>query len=354
VWWRSHAVEAQHKVRLLGMLRRERSAATGDELGFEQAAGVPTGADSAPGFRHDALLYDSPADLVAVAAPFLLEGLATGDGAVIAVGPEATDALRDAVGSDPRVLVLERHALYRTRTPTAITTFRGLGEQAHRGRRVRVVGEVDFGTSAADQHEWQRYEAVINSAFASSPLWGLCVFDTAQPEPVLATARATHPHLVTAAGRATNGSYVDPAAYLAGLSSPDEPLERTRPTFTADDVTHFASLRRTVAGHLAAVDAPEDLAEDFLLAVYEMASNAVRHGQSPAGLRLWATPGTVVCTISDSGPGAADPFAGYGPAHGEDLSAGGMGLWLARQLCDHVTLRRDEHGSSVRLATHWG
>ena len=60
-----------------------------------------------------------------------------------------------------------------------------------------------------------------------------------------------------------------------------------------------------------------------------------------------------VCTIRDAGAGPADPFAGYRPAHGEDLSAGGMGLWLARQLCDHVVLRRDERGSSVRLATGW-
>ncbi|WP_041795417.1 sensor histidine kinase [Modestobacter italicus] len=309
--------------------------------------------DASPGFRHDALLYDSPADLVAVAVPFLLEGLAAGDGAVIAAGPEATDALRDAVGDHPLVLVLERHALYRARTPTAIKTFRGLGEQASLGRRVRVVGEVDFGTTTADRHEWQRYEAVINSAFASAPLWGLCVFNTSQPEPVLATARATHPQLVTAAGRATNDGYVDPAAYLAGLSTPVEPLERTPPTFSADDVTHFAALRRIVTGHLTEVAAPEDLAEDFLLAVDEMTSNAVRHGQPPASLRLWATPGTLMCTIADSGPGPVDPFAGYGPAHGEDLSAGGMGLWLAHQLCDHVALSRDEHGSSVRLTTHW-
>jgi anti-sigma regulatory factor (Ser/Thr protein kinase) len=68
---------------------------------------------------------------------------------------------------------------------------------------------------------------------------------------------------------------------------------------------------------------------------------------------LWIEPGTLVCTIRDSGPGWDDPFAGYGPAHGKDLSHGGMGLWLARQLCDHVTIRRDEGGNSVRLTSHW-
>ena len=49
------------------------------------------------------------------------------------------------------------------------------------------------------------------------------------------------------------------------------------------------------------------------------------------------------------GPGFDDPFAGYGPAHGEDLSRGGMGLWLARQLCDHVDITHDDEGVRVRL-----
>ncbi|MGY1825781.1 anti-sigma factor RsbA family regulatory protein [Blastococcus sp. SYSU DS0541] len=316
-------------------------------------AGTVSGGCAGPGFRHDALFYDSVEELADLAAPFLLEGLAAGDGAVIAAGPAVTAALHDAVENHSLVLVLERHALYRSRTPTAITTFRGLGEQAGPGRRVRVVGEVDFGTTAADWTEWQRYEAVINAAFASSPLWGLCVFSTALPEPLLTAARRTHPQLVSRDGRATNADYVDPATYLAGLSVPDEPLERTPPALVADDVTDFIGLRRTIRRHLSNLAGPADLLEDFQLAVDEMTSNAVRHGHRPVSLRLWTAPGQLVCTIGDAGTGPADPFAGYGPAHGEDLSAGGMGLWLARQLCDHVALRRDAHGSSVRLTTRW-
>ena len=306
-----------------------------------------------PAFRHDVLFYDAVTGLADVAAPFLLEGLAVGDGAVIAAGPEAAEVLRDAVGNHPLVLVLERHDPYRTRTPTAMNAFRGLGERASPGRRVRVVGEVDFGTTAADWHEWQRYEAVINSAFAASPLWGLCVMSTALPEPLLTTARHTHAHVRTAAGRAANPDYVDPATFLATLTVPDVPLERTPPALSADDVTDSVALRRTVRNRLGAVDGPPDLIEDFLLAAEEVLSNAFRHGRRPVGLRLWTAPGGLVCTISDAGAGPIDPFAGYGPAHGEDLSAGGMGLWLARQLCDHVAIRSDEHGSSVRLTTHW-
>ncbi|HYX93477.1 MAG TPA: sensor histidine kinase, partial [Geodermatophilus sp.] len=43
--------------------------------------------------------------------------------------------------------------------------------------------------------------------------------------------------------------------------------------------------------------------------------------------------------------------AGYGPAHGEDLSRGGMGVWLARQLCDHVDISCGPDGVTVRLTT---
>ena len=57
-------------------------------------------------------------------------------------------------------------------------------------------------------------------------------------------------------------------------------------------------------------------------------------------------------TITDRRSGWGDPFAGYGPAHGEDLSRGGMGLWLARQLCDHVDIRTGPDGVAVRLTSN--
>ncbi|MGY1624823.1 anti-sigma factor RsbA family regulatory protein [Geodermatophilus sp. SYSU D00965] len=331
------------------MHRSEGTRPAGAVVGAAPGAERPS-----PGFRHEALVYDTAEQMAAIAAPWLRDGLAAGDAAVIAVGPGATGPLREAVGDDPRVIVVERHALYRSRTPTAITAFRRFAtEHAAPGRRVRVVGEVDFGTTAADHREWQAYEAVINAAFAPFPLWGLCVFSADLPEPVLATARHTHPRLVTAAGRVANPDFVGPAAYLRALPVPAEPLEDTVPALADDDITDYAGLRHAVREHLAGVDGPPDVLEDFLLAVDEMTSNAVRHGRPPAGLRLWSAPGQLVATIRDSGHGLADPFAGYGPAHGDDLSHGGMGLWLARQLCDHVAVRRDPDGTSVRLTSRW-
>jgi anti-sigma regulatory factor (Ser/Thr protein kinase) len=307
-------------------------------------------------YVHDALLYDSPAELAAVAAPFLLEGLAAGDAAVIATSAATADLLREAVGNDAGVHVLDRGDVYRARTPAAITTFRQLAErrQAEGALGVRGVGEVDFGPTARDWPEWQRYEAVVNEALAGWPLWGLCVFDTQRlPEPLLDSALRTHPNLASVQGREGNPLFTAPADYLRGLPVPAEPLEETPPRLQATGVADFIGLRHAVAAELANVPAADDLVQDFLLAVDEMTSNALRHGGRPVDLRLWVGTDRIVCTIGDSGAGWDDPFAGYGPAHGEDLSRGGMGLWLARQLCDHVDITSGTDGARVRLTVRF-
>jgi anti-sigma regulatory factor (Ser/Thr protein kinase) len=321
-------------------------------LGAEDWSGAP-----ADGYPHDALLYASTDELVEVAVPYMQEGLAGGEGVVIATSPETADVLRDAVG-DPRVHVLERGDVYRARTPTAITTFRRLAEQRVAGDgvdRVRVVGEVNFGATERDWLEWQRYESVINEALAGWPLRGLCVFDRRRlPDPVLESALHTHSYVATPEGRSRNPEFVAPADYLRSLPVPDEPLERTSPRLWADDVEDFIGLRHAVAAELGTVVAPRDQVEDFLLAVDEMTSNAVRHGKPPVSLGLWIGGDRIVCTIADQGSGWDDPFAGYGPAHGDDLSRGGMGLWLARQLCDHVDISRTGDRAQVRLTIRLG
>jgi anti-sigma regulatory factor (Ser/Thr protein kinase) len=104
--------------------------------------------------------------------------------------------------------------------------------------------------------------------------------------------------------------------------------------------------------HRATLDAglPEPKAEELVLAVNEITTNAVVHGRPPAVLRLWTSGEEVVCEISDAGPGIEDPLAGQlVPA--PDRNAG-RGLWLARLLCDAVEIR-NEGGSvvSLRMAT---
>ena len=310
---------------------------------------------SAGGYIHDALLYDSVDELTGVAVPFLREGLAGGDAAVIAASPRTAGVVTEALDGDPRVHVLERSDAYRTRTPMAIAAFRRLAERcsAEGIGRVRVIGEVDFGRTERDWLEWQRYEAAVNVALGPWPVWGLCVFDSQRlPEQVLTSTLRTHPNLATPGGRASNPLFGDPVRYARSLPVPPEPLEGTPPRLAARDVTDPIGLRHAVATELATAGAPREVLEDFLLAVDEMTSNAFRHGSPPVDVALWISPDRVVSTVSDRGRRWDDPLAGYGPAHGNDLSRGGMGLWMARQLCDHLDIRAHEDGVTVRLTTH--
>ena len=66
--------------------------------------------------------------------------------------------------------------------------------------------------------------------------------------------------------------------------------------------------------------------------------------------RVWADGDRIICVIGDRGTSYTDPLSGFTPAHGLDLSKGGMGLWLARKLWDHVDLLPMETGLSVRLS----
>ena len=95
----------------------------------------------------------------------------------------------------------------------------------------------------------------------------------------------------------------------------------------------------------------EDQREDLHLAASEIAANAFRHGVRPVSARVWADGDRLICVITDRGTAYADPLVGFAPAHGLDLSHGGMGLWLARKLWDHVDLLPGPDGLTVRLST---
>ena len=149
---------------------------------------------------------------------------------------------------------------------------------------MRMVGEVDFGATERDWLEWQRYESVINEALADWPLWGLCVFDTRGcPRRCWSPPSRTHPTLVRPDGRRPRTRrFVDPAAYLRGAARPDEPLEATPPAARARRTSPTSPACGTRSPPSWPAPAPtRTCVEDFLLAVDEMVSNAVRHGRPP-------------------------------------------------------------------------
>lgn len=111
--------------------------------------------------------------------------------------------------------------------------------------------------------------------------------------------------------------------------------------FSAGDLRR---VRRAVAEWAAQAGLRGQRAGDFVIAVDEIATNAVRHRSRLARLGLQTAGETAVqAEIRDSGhwPPGPSPV----PAPGE----GGMGLQVARRVCDEVTIRRSPGGSTVIL-----
>jgi anti-sigma regulatory factor (Ser/Thr protein kinase) len=112
--------------------------------------------------------------------------------------------------------------------------------------------------------------------------------------------------------------------------------------FGLDDLRR---VRRETARWSRQAAMPPERAADFMIAVNEVATNAVRYGSPDAWLSLRITQGHVAeAEIRDSGRWPAD--RGAGPAGTEH---GGMGLPLVRKVCDAVEIRTGRDGTAVIL-----
>jgi anti-sigma regulatory factor (Ser/Thr protein kinase) len=302
-------------------------------------------------FTHEALYYGTDEELVAAAVPFLRAGLESGERAVLVCTERNATLLSEAL--DDKRVRLEPHAEVYTRTASAIAAYQRLmaRELADGTSRVRAIGEVPFGQRPVEWTEWSRFEAVCNVALARYPLWSLCVYDTRQlPGQVLDAGEQTHPRLYP--GRESR-RYREPAEFVRAVPAGPLPVEAATPVFAVQQPTDLVELRAGLLATLARSGLPERTATDLVFAASELTTNAMRHGRPPVRVRLWSTTDQSVCTVTDAGPGFDDPLAGYVPAHGGDMSRGGMGLWLARQLCDQVTMAQAPEGFTVRMVvTH--
>ncbi|HKT05549.1 MAG TPA: ATP-binding protein [Rugosimonospora sp.] len=113
--------------------------------------------------------------------------------------------------------------------------------------------------------------------------------------------------------------------------------------FVEDDLR---DLRRLVTAHLRLLGVPAERAAELVVVANELACNAAQHGGGGGRLRLWPDGPVVRCEVSDGGPGFAQPD-GVGRVRPAPTAGGGRGLWLARQLCDDVTVRNTAAGAVV-------
>jgi len=128
------------------------------------------------------------------------------------------------------------------------------------------------------------------------------------------------------------------------------------------------AVRATVAAHASEAGIQESRVRNVVLAVHELAANAVRHGAGQGRMRLWVTGDGIRCELTDAGA----PPAG---ANGDDQDTGsrdaasagaashgaapwpvehGHGLWLVGEIADQFSLESGPSGTVAVVSFHAG
>jgi anti-sigma regulatory factor (Ser/Thr protein kinase) len=301
------------------------------------------------GCEHDVLLFGSDEELLAAGVPFVTEGIAAGD-VVIVHGPEHdVEVLRRAFDDDPRVTFVPGTGQYRRMAET-IGEYQRLCERENAaGRGVRSTGSIPFGQEPAMRREWMRYEALVGRVLGPYRFSGLCRYDTrSTASDVLDLALAAHGRVVTAEGARPNPHARPAADLLHELAPTPEPeaVEATPAVLAVSDPVAVAPVRRAVLRVLHDAAVATHLADGFVTAVSEVVSNAVEHGRPPVEVRLHTDGRHWLCVVTDRGAGIDDPWTGFDSPLGANPGRHGMGLWVARQLCDQLTISRPASGGS--------
>lgn len=111
----------------------------------------------------------------------------------------------------------------------------------------------------------------------------------------------------------------------------------------------LAGARRALGRTARRAGLPEARVTDLIIAANEILTNALIHGGGGARLRIVASEHALVCEVMDQGEGfdpsrvpSGPPDVGTSPEHG-------MGLWIARTLCDEVRVEQGGQGATVRM-----
>jgi anti-sigma regulatory factor (Ser/Thr protein kinase) len=117
----------------------------------------------------------------------------------------------------------------------------------------------------------------------------------------------------------------------------------------AFDHSGVTALRHSIASAAATAGLGGDRLDDFVVAVNELLTNAVRHGGGGGRVRLWRQDGAVVCEVRDDGPGLPPGRADHQDRPAPD-QPGGWGLWLAGRLTDSFSTVTGD-GTTVRISS---
>ncbi|MGN9812176.1 ATP-binding protein [Micromonospora sp. BQ11] len=127
------------------------------------------------------------------------------------------------------------------------------------------------------------------------------------------------------------------------------PIESAPLLAQAFDQAQVTELRHSVTSCAHAAGLGGQRLDDFVLAVNELITNAVRHGGGRGWLRLWRQSGRLLCEVSDLGHGISAHRLNDRSRPAPE-TAGGWGLWLARELSDTMEVETGTAGTLVRIS----
>jgi anti-sigma regulatory factor (Ser/Thr protein kinase) len=300
-------------------------------------------------FRHEALFYSGDDDFIARTLPFVRAGVDAEEPVLVAVPHRRANRLKEALnGEREAVCFVDMPAIGRNPARIIPVWKRFVDDHAMSGRPVRGIGEpIWAGRTAPEIDECHRHESLLNLAFDDGPAWTLiCPYDTTGLEPeVVEAARASHPHVSESGTSSTSHAYLEPVRapgpFAGELSA--APADAVEVDF---DMQSLGQLRRLACRFAEDAGLGPARTTDFVLAVSELATNSVRHGEGSGTLRTWRSAGSLICEIVDAGH-IDQPLAGR--EHPPYEALGGRGLWLVNQVCDLVQIRSRSGATAVRL-----
>jgi anti-sigma regulatory factor (Ser/Thr protein kinase) len=301
--------------------------------------------------EHAVGYYGSDTDLLAQLVPLAVAGLERGDPVALALRPRTERALYAELGRAPGLIELSRPSGPDGPSGQTVAARWALEVReltSATGGPIIVLSEHVSALDGADGSFWTELDAAVNVALADLPVHMTCFF----PElplhlEILDGARRNHPLLLVAGGMRHNAQHRCPRDVLAMRPAPAPALlgpPDARMTFSA---WQLHEVRSAVEEALRGAGYDRTRTDDLVLAVNEVATNAVEHGAPEAELAIWtSTGGGVVCEIHDRGV-LNDPLPGLQAPHPADPR--GRGVWIARQLCDSLHVWADRWGTHVRM-----
>jgi anti-sigma regulatory factor (Ser/Thr protein kinase) len=303
-------------------------------------------------FFHEALVYDSDQEFVAVAAPFLRDGLAAGQPTLFGGDERQQWLVREELGDLTGLTMLDEDRDRAGPAPALLDAYRlHSGHVRNGAAQIRVLGRVP----RTPWHAWARYEAAVNRLCEGFPVWKICPYDVREtPDAVLADVMLTHPHLATGERGSANPEYLDPAVFLnCRARARTDPLQGAPAHVELTDPSPAAAGRSVLS--LTEPTGLENEDQDVMaLSVSRLVTNAIEYGRPPVRVRAWAARERIVVTVSDAGPGPVDPMVGLLPRDPLGDPDYANALHVIHLAVSDVAMYSDVEGFTIRLVQRAG